>query len=113
MTLGGSKRRPSASRRASGNAGDARARGRGADARFLVDAGEDREQRGLADHGQADNGCLHNWSGLQGNFHLAQNLFDDALAHVGAALHQRGAGIDDHAMRESGTASRFTSSGMA
>src|SRR5438876_5737262 len=33
---------------------------------------------------------------LQGNFHLVEDFFDDALAHIGAALHQRGARIDHH-----------------
>ena len=42
-----------------GHLGHART-GRGrADARLLVDAGEDREQRGLAHHGQTDDGGLH------------------------------------------------------
>ena len=100
VTLGGSKRRPSSSRRASGTLRHAGAHRRGADVGLLVDSGEDREQGGLACHGQADNGGSHIWNYLQGNIHLAENLFDDALAHVGAALHQGGAGIDDHAMRE-------------
>ena len=39
--------------------GDAGARGRGAHARLLMHAGENREERGLAYHGQADNCGFH------------------------------------------------------
>ena len=68
---------------------------------LLMHAGQDREQRGLAYHGQADNGSFHLCGqSLQGNFHLGENFFDDALAGVGAALRQRGARVDDDAVRE-------------
>ncbi len=70
-----------------GHLGDAGAHGGRADARLLVNAGEDREQRGLADHGQADNGSFHRVrETLQGNFHLTEDFFDDALGRVGAPL---------------------------
>src|ERR1035438_8280007 len=68
---------------------------------LLMHPGEDGEEGRLACHGQADDRGFHREERfLQGYFHLAEDLFDDVLAHVGAALHQGGAGIDDDAVGE-------------
>ena len=55
----GSNSFASASRRASGTLATPMRTACRPDARFLVHAGQNREQGGLAHHGQADNGCLH------------------------------------------------------
>ena len=60
-----------------GNLGDAGSDGGRADARLLVDAGQNREQACLADHGEADDCCLHELRFLCGNVDVLQDLFDD------------------------------------
>ena len=86
-----------------GDARDTGARGGGADAGLLMHAGEDGEEGRLACHGQANDRCFHREERfLQGYFHLAEDFFDDALAHVGAALHEGSARIDDDAVGEEG-----------
>ena len=57
--LGGGENARQLSQARVGHLGHAQARLHGADASGFVDTGEDGEERCLAYHGQADNGCFH------------------------------------------------------
>src|ERR1035438_91448 len=100
VTFGGSKSRPSSSRRASGT--------RATPVRTAVDPMRVSDwtpvrivnREVLPTMGKPMMAVFIYGECLQGNFHLAEDFFDDALARVGAALHQGGAGVDHHAMSE-------------
>jgi hypothetical protein len=95
------------------DAGDSGARGGGADAGVRLDAGENGEQRGLADHGQADDGCFHMGNVYRGTstwLKISSMMRSPASARrctrvVRVLMTTRWA--------KSGEASRLTSSGMA
>jgi len=85
-----------------------------ADVSLLVDSGEDRKQGVLPVMGKPIMAFAIFGMTYRGTSTWLRNFFDDALAHVGAALHQCGAGIDHHALREQRHGQPvFTSSGVA
>src|ERR1017187_5368665 len=92
---------------------DAHARGRGTDAGFLVDSGQNGEQRGLAYHGQADNGGLHIRAAYRGTstwLRMSSMMRSPTSARRGTSAVRV---LMTTRCAKMGTARRFTSSGMA